>query len=105
MLSDPNSLKVPALFVRPRESSDARDGRLDSFPFGLGGGLRERFLEDPFRVESSEAEEKCFEGTGGTGGCSVGECADKPYLEVFLRTTLGGEVADLPVGVETGDAR
>jgi hypothetical protein len=69
------------------------------------GGLRERFLEDPLGVESSEAKEKCFGFTGGIGGCSVGDCADNPYLEVFFRITLGGEDPVLPFGVEKGDAR
>lgn len=102
MLSVPNSLKFPVLFVRPLESSDASDGRLMSFAFGLGG------LLDRFRVvrrmdESSDAETKCFELTVGTGGIArVGDCVERPYLEVFLRTALGGE--RLPVGVESGEA-
>lgn len=74
-----------------------------SFVFGLGG------LRDRFRVlvrgtaESSDAEAKCFEFTGGTGGgARVGDWEDRPYLEVFFRTTLGGE--RLPVGVDAGEA-
>src|SRR6187402_2598751 len=101
MLSDPNSLKFPLLLVRPLDSSDASEGRRDSFPFGLGGGLREVFRGEPLRVEdSSDADEKCFELLG-IGGNIVGEAADRPYLDVFLRTTLGGELA-LLVGVATG---
>lgn len=103
ILSVPNSLKFPVLFVRPRESRDARDGRLLSFPFGLGGGLRDRFRPLRRIEESSDAEFKCFEFTGGTGGnAKVGEFEDRPYLEVFRLTTLGGE--RLLVGVERGDA-
>lgn len=105
MLSDPNSLKFPVLFVRPRESREARDGLLDSFPFGLGGGLLDLFRGELRRkLDSSDVVEKCFELTAGIGGCSAGDCADSPYLEVFRLTTLGGE-PPLPVGVETGDAR
>lgn len=77
-----------------------------SFTFGLGG-LRDLVL-DLFRFdrrtpESSDVDAKCFEFTGGTGGgASVGDWEERPYLEVFLRTILGGE--RLPVGVEAGDA-
>ena len=90
------------LFVRPRESREASDGRLITFPFGLGGGLRDRCRVARRIEESSETEVKCFEVTGGTGGASVGDCDESPYLEVFRRTSLGGE--RFPVGVETGDA-
>lgn len=103
MLSVPNSLKLPVLLLRPRESNEAREGRLDSLPFGLGGGLLERFRGEPFRDdESSEAEAKCFEFAVGTGGTCVGDCADNPYREVFLRTVRGGELC--LVGVEIGEA-
>src|SRR5208282_3172705 len=101
MLRVPNSLKFPVLFVRPRESSEAREGRLISFAFGLGGGLRDRFRGDHRRAEeSSDVEAKCFELPVGIGGnASVGDCdcacADKPYRDVFRRTFLGGEI--LPV--------
>jgi len=74
-----------------------------SLDFGLGG------LRDRFRVlvrvtaESSDADAKCFEFTGGTGGgARVGDCVDRPYLEVFFRITLGGE--RFPVGVDAGEA-
>ena len=91
------------LFVRPRESSEASDGRLMSF---TGGGLRDRCRLPVARSteESSDADVKCFELTSGTGGASarVGDCDERPYLEVFRRI-LGGE--RLPVGVETGDIR
>ena len=101
MFRVPNSLKLPVLFVRPLGSSDASEGRLMSFTFGLGG-LRDRFRVVRRMPESSDAEMKCFELTVGTGGASDGDCVERPYLEVFLRTTLGGD--RLPVGVERGDA-
>jgi hypothetical protein len=105
ILSVPNSLKFPALFVRPRASSDAREGLLDSFPLGLGGGLRERVRGEPRRdEESSGAEGKCLALAVGMGGNIVGDCAESPYRDVFLRTVRGGELC-LLVGVETGDAR
>jgi len=93
------------LLVRPREPSEASDGLLDSFPLGLGGGLRDRLRGEDRRVEeSSDADVKCLELTVGTGGnASVGDCVERPYRDVFRRTILGGE--PLPVGVETGDAR
>ena len=97
----PNSLKVPALFVRPRESRDARDGRLISFVLGLDGGLRDRVRGDPLREEDSSDAEMCFAGIGGK---TEGDCAESPYLDVFLLTVRGGEVC-LLVGVDTGDAR
>ena len=91
------------LCVRPRESSEASDGRLMSF---AGGGLRDRCRLPVARrmEESSDADVKCFELRGGTGGASarVGDCDERPYLEVFLRIR-GGE--RLPVGVETGETR
>ena len=95
------SLKFPVLLVRPLES--ASDGRRESRILGLGGGLRDRFLGEPFRVveESSEVEAKCFELVG-IGGI-VGDWADKPYRDVFFRSNRGGEPR--PVGVDTGDAR
>ncbi len=105
MLRVPNSLKFPVLFVRPRESSEAREVRLVSFVFGLGGGLRERFRPLRRIAESSDAEAKCFEETWGTGGASVGDCDERPYLEVFRRTALGGERLPLPEGVDKGEAR
>jgi len=98
----PNSLKFPVLLVLPRESSEASEGRLISLAFGLGG-LRDRLRTVRRIPESSEAELKCFEFTVGTGGANVGDCVDRPYLDVFLRTALGGE--RLPVGVERGEAR
>jgi hypothetical protein len=54
--------------------------------------------------ESSDADVKCFELRGGTGGASarVGDCDERPYLDVFRRIR-GGE--RLPVGVETGETR
>jgi hypothetical protein len=89
------------LFVRPREPSDARDGRLISF---AGGGLRDLCRLPVVRriEESSDADVKCFVLIGGTGGASarVGDCDERPYLDVFRRI-LGGE--RLPVGVVTGD--
>jgi len=102
-LRDPNSLKLAAEdFVRDRMSREAREGRRVTFPFGLGGGLRERLRAFRRAEESSDAEVKCFEFKAGTGGANVGDWEDKPYREVLRRTTLGGEL--LPVGVERGDA-
>jgi hypothetical protein len=83
-------------------SRDARDGRLIFRTFGLDG-LRDRFRVLRRTEVSSDTEGKCFELMVGTGGASVGDCVDRPYLEVFRRTTLGGE--RFPVGVDTGEAR
>ena len=90
------------LLVRFRES--ANDGRRASLPFGLAGGLRDLFLGELLREEeSSDVDIKCLEVISGIGGANAGDWTESPYLEVFRRTTLGGEL--LPVGVVTGDAR
>jgi hypothetical protein len=49
----PNSLKLPALLVRPRNSRDASEGRLETRDLGLDGGLRDRVREEPLRDSKS----------------------------------------------------
>lgn len=104
ILRVPNSLKLPALLVRPLSSRDASEGRLDTRDLGLGG-LRDRVREDPFRDSKSwEVDGGKAVGTDGMGAiASFGDCVDMEYLEVFRRSDRGGD--PLPVGVDAGDGR
>jgi hypothetical protein len=104
MFKLPNSLRLPVLLVRERMSNK---GLLPLPFFGLVG-LGDRSCTEPlelFRPTGAASEgmgEAWDEDKFGTDGTeSFGDCVCKVYLEVFLRTTRGGEVLRaVGVGVE-----
>jgi hypothetical protein len=104
MFKVPNSLRLPALFVRPRSSKDASEGRLETRDLGLGG-LRDRVREEAFLVSKSwEVDRGNTFGASGMGGIAgLGDWLNMEYLEGFLRSERGGDPR--PVGVDTGDGR